>query len=193
MALTDPINRTHAAKILYWGPARCGKTENLKSIARCSPDSARALHLPPPHDAHTEMLRLDLGPMDGFDVSVHLCALHNTFNLALGEPLLRGTDAVVFIVDSEPGREEDNQRAFDRLEKGIQAGGSSLDRMPLVLQYNKRDLPAAHSMETLRGLLAAPSHEEQEAVALRDEGTLDTLKIILRPVLRGLKPELTTI
>ncbi|MBI2061869.1 MAG: hypothetical protein HYT87_19185 [Nitrospirae bacterium] len=187
MSYTDSLNRISAAKIVYWGPARCGKSENLRSILQSSPESVRPLSLPAPENPPVEMLHLDLGGLQGFDVSVHLCALHGTFNLTLGEPLLHGADGVVFIVDSEPGREEDNQRAFERLRQGLASAGASIESVPLVLQYNKRDLPAAHSMDTLRSLIPVPPQEEIEAVALRDEGTLDTLKTILRPVLQAIK------
>ncbi|MBI2889658.1 MAG: hypothetical protein HYY13_02630 [Nitrospirae bacterium] len=191
MAFVDRLNREVVAKVVYWGAAGSGKSENLRAIMGASPEATFPLNLPEPDGRWVECIVLRLGELSGYQVSVQLCAPRDLPDPEQGRDLLKGADSVVFVVDSAPAREAENLRALESLRQGVGGNGSGALGPHLVVQYNKRDLEDACPMEVLRAAIPVVPEREVEAAAARGEGTMETLKEALRIALVQLRAELT--
>ena len=101
--------------------------------------------------------------------------------------ILKGVDGVVFVADSQVERMEANIESFENLAVNLKEQGYDLDKIPCVVQYNKRDLPNAAPLEELRNLLNPKGIPEFEACAATGEGVFETLKGISKLVLTELK------
>jgi hypothetical protein len=100
---------------------------------------------------------------------------------------LKGVDGVVFVADSQIGRIEANIESLENLRTNLGEQGYSLDKLPYVVQYNKRDLPEVASVEELKQLLNPTNVPEFEAVARTGVGVFDTLKAVAKLVLTELR------
>jgi signal recognition particle receptor subunit beta len=170
-------------KVVYCGPEHSGKTTNLRHIRSKISDS-RLLSVQDNDGStvFTDLLPLRLGTVDGFLVTLHLFAVS-------GQPAyenvrrvaLRGADGIVFVADSSLGRVEDNLASLGDLAAHL---GSDLRRLPMVIQYNKRDIPDRVPVEDIRALLNICSVPDFEAVATDGRGVIPTLKEIARQVVR---------
>jgi hypothetical protein len=98
---------------------------------------------------------------------------------------LEGADAVVFVADTQSERLEASTETFEYLETHLAVHGRGLDTVPLVLQYNKRDLPGVSSVEELDRVFAAPGRPRFEAVAPQGIGVFDTFKAAVKLVLHA--------
>jgi len=101
--------------------------------------------------------------------------------------ILKGIDGAVFVADSQEARMDANEESFENLQENLNDYGLSLDKIPLIMQYNKRDLPGVCSVEELRALLNKRNAPEFEAVASKGTGVFETLKAIARLVFLELK------
>jgi len=101
--------------------------------------------------------------------------------------ILKGVDGVVYVADSQIGRVEANIESLENLRTNLSEQGYSLDKLPYVIQYNKRDLPEVASVEELRQLLNPTTVPEYEAVARTGVGVFDTLKAVAKLVLTELR------
>src|SRR6478735_959721 len=106
---------------------------------------------------------------------------------AKGKMILKGVDGVCFVADSQEGRIEANQESVENLRTNLAEQGYSLDKIPYVIQYNKRDLPEIASVEELRLLLNPTNVPDFEGVARTGVGVFDTLKAVAKLVLTELK------
>lgn len=177
-------------KIVYYGPGLGGKTTNLEWIHRRSNPERRGKLISLMTEAERtlffDLLPVELGNYRGYQVRLHLCTVPG--QIALDETrrmVLRHVDGIVFVVDSQDGRQEQNFDSIRNLETNLRLQGDDPDRIPLVVQYNKRDLPAALPPETLRDVLKVPRDVPQlPAVAVKGEGVFETLKTITTECLR---------
>src|SRR5215211_1043508 len=170
MALIDIAGREIDAKIVYYGPALSGKTTNLRTIhARLPAEAKSELRSIATADERTiffDFLPLDLGEVGGFTVRFHLATVP-------GQPMyertrravLNGVDGVVFVADAGRGRLVDNRRSWEELARNIAVQGKRLDALPLVLQYNKMDLPDVLPASELDHALDGVDAPRFEAVA----------------------------
>lgn len=178
-------------KIVFAGPPGSGKTELLRAIhARLDPATRGALLTPSEDDGSTvffDLTTLELGTVDGRPLRVQLLT-------APGEPseslirrtVLRGADAVVFVADSDPARMDANRAALAAVEGDMAvAGREGRAAPPLLLLYNKRDLPGATTREELDRQLNAPGRPSFEASALRGEGLTEPLLAATERLLRA--------
>jgi signal recognition particle receptor subunit beta len=135
-----------------------------------------------------DFLPLSLGEIRGFKTRFHLYTVPGqVFYDASRKLILKGVDGVVFCADSQIERTEANLESVENLRTNLAEQGYSLDKLPYVVQYNKRDLPNVASVEELRQMINPTSVPDFEAVARTGVGVFDTLKAVAKLVLTELK------
>jgi mutual gliding-motility protein MglA len=179
-------------KIVYYGPGLCGKTTNLQYIyARTNPEAKGKMISLATETERTlffDFLPLSLGEIRGFRTRFHLYTVPGqVFYDASRKLILKGVDGVGFVADSQIERTEANIESLDNLRTNLVEQGYSLDKIPYVVQYNKRDLPNAAPLDELRQLLNPTNVPDFEAVATKGTGVFETLKAVARLVLTELK------
>jgi len=179
-------------KIVYYGPGLCGKTTNLKYIfGNTAPDAkGKMISLATETDRTLffDFLPLSLGEIQGFRTRFHLYTVPGqVFYNASRKLILKGVDGVVFVVDSQIDRMEANIESLDNLRENLADQGYDLDRIPYVVQYNKRDLPDIAPVEEMRPLLNVRPVPDFEAEATNGRGVFATLKAIAKLVFMELK------
>ena len=192
MSFINYSSREINCKIVYYGPGLCGKTTNLQYIYNKTSPSAKgkmiSLATETERTLFFDFLPLSLGEIRGFKTRFHLYTVPGqVFYDASRKLILKGVDGVVFVADSQVERMEANQESLENLRDNLKEQAYDIERIPLVLQYNKRDLPNAAPTEDLSRLLNHLQRAEFSAVATRGEGVFDTLKEIAKGVLQELK------
>ncbi len=179
-------------KIVYYGPGLGGKTTNLKWIyGRSNPTSrGKLISLATETDRTLffDFLPLDLGTIRGFRTRFHLYTVPGqVFYDASRKLILKGVDGVVFVADSQAARMEANMESLKNLQTNLKDQGYDLNKIPYVLQLNKRDTATAMPVEEMKRQLVLRNEPVFEAVAQSGGGVFDTLKSIARMVLVELK------
>ena len=179
-------------KLVYYGPGLGGKTTNIKFVyEKTNPNSkGKLISLATETDRTLffDFLPLSLGEIRGFKTRFHLYTVPGqVFYDASRKLILKGVDGVVFVADSQVERMEANIESFENLRTNLGEQGYDLNRIPNVVQYNKRDLPNAVTIEELRDSLNPRSVPEFQAVAPTGVGVFDTLKAVAKLVLTELK------
>ena len=192
MSFINYSSREINCKIVYYGPGLCGKTTNLQYIyARTNPEAKGKMISLATETERTlffDFLPLSLGEIRGFKTRFHLYTVPGqVFYDASRKLILKGVDGVVFVVDSQIERMEANIESLDNLRYNLQEQGYDLDKIPYVIQYNKRDLPNVAPVEQLREAFNPDSKPEFEAVATTGFGVFNTLKAVAKLVLTELK------
>ncbi len=182
-----------AAKIVYYGPGLCGKTTNLHHIyGRTSPGSRGemvSLETETDRTLFFDLLPLDVGVIGGFKTRVQLYTVPGqVFYNTTRKLVLKGVDGVVFVADSQRAMKDANVESFNNLRSNLAEISLKVDDLPLVLQYNKRDLSNILSVEELAETLNPQgTYESYEACAVNGQGVFETLKAISKLTLRSLK------
>ncbi len=182
-----------AAKIVYYGPGLCGKTTNLHHIyGRTAPGSRGemvSLETETDRTLFFDLLPLDVGVIGGFKTRVQLYTVPGqVFYNTTRKLVLKGVDGIVFVADSQRAMKEANIESLQNLRSNLAEIGVKLEDLPLVLQYNKRDLANILALEELEETLnPARAYESYEACAVLGQGVFETLKAISRLTLRSLK------
>ncbi len=192
MSFINYSSREINCKIVYYGPGLCGKTTNLQHIyTKTNPDlkgKMISLATETERTLFFDFLPLALGQIRGFKTRFHLYTVPGqVFYDASRKLILKGVDGVVFVADSQVERMEANLESFDNLKLNLQEQGYELAKVPLVVQYNKRDLPNAAPLDEMRRLLNPSGAVEFEAAATSGKGVFETLKAVARGVLNDLK------
>ena len=192
MSFINYSSREINCKIVYYGPGLCGKTTNLQYIyARTSPEAKGKMISLATETERTlffDFLPLSLGEIRGFRTRFHLYTEPGqVFYDASRKLILKGVDGVVFVGDSQIERMEANIESLDNLRTNLAEQGYNLDKLPYVVQYNKRDLPSVAPVEELRSLLNPTNVPDFEGVATTGIGVFDTLKAVAKLVLTELK------
>jgi mutual gliding-motility protein MglA len=182
------IKQVHL-KIVYYGPGLGGKTTNLKHIhAHTRPElRGRLLSLSTETERTLffDLLPIDLGDFRDYSIRLHLCTVPGQIAYDQTRQLvLRHVDGVVFVVDSQEAYLDSNMESIANLQTNLQMIGEDPHRLPLVVQYNKRDLPTALPVDFLREELGIPEGvPEVEAIARDGVGVFETMKIIVKQCL----------
>jgi mutual gliding-motility protein MglA len=192
MSFINYSSREINCKIVYYGPGLCGKTTNLQYIyKRMTPDSRGKMISLATETERTlffDFLPLSLGEVRGFKTRFHLYTVPGqVFYDASRRLILRGVDGVVFCADSQLSRMDANVESMDNLKVNLREQGYDPDRIPLVMQYNKRDLPEVASVAELHALLNYRNVPEFEASATMGTGVFETLKAVIKLILIDLK------
>ena len=192
MSFINYMAREINCKIVYYGPGLCGKTTNLQYIYKRTNPEAKgkmiSLATETERTLFFDFLPLSLGEIRGFKTRFHLYTVPGqVFYDASRKLILKGVDGVIFVADSQLERLEANQESLDNLRTNLADHGYSLEKMPYVIQYNKRDLPNALPLEELRQLLNPIGVLDYEASARTGQGVFETLKAVSKLVLTELK------
>jgi mutual gliding-motility protein MglA len=158
MSMINYAAREINCKIVYYGPGLGGKTTNLEHIyGKVSPDARGKLISLATETERTlffDFLPLELGTIRGFRTRFHLYTVPGqVYYNASRKLILKGVDGVVFVADSQVDRAEANQESMQNLYDNMSEHGYDLTRLPFVVQYNKRDLPNAATIEELDAML----------------------------------------
>jgi signal recognition particle receptor subunit beta len=192
MSFVNYVTKEVNCKIVYYGPGLGGKTTNIQYVyQKTSGDSKGniiSLNTENERTLFFDFLPLDLGEIRGFKTRFHLYTVPGqVFYEASRKLILRGVDGIIFVADSQVERMESNIESLKSLEKNLTDQGYDIAKIPLVMQWNKRDLPNATGIDDLKSALNKWNAPEFEAVALKGTGVFDTLKIISKLVLMNLK------
>ncbi|MEQ1722038.1 MAG: ADP-ribosylation factor-like protein [Pseudobdellovibrio sp.] len=179
-------------KIVYYGPSLGGKTTNIQwvyqSLANDQRSKLVALNTEIERTLFFDFLPLEVGEIRGFQTRFHLYTVPGQVIYDASRKLiLKGLDGVVFVVDSQADRLEENIESMRNLEKNLQQQGYNIREIPLVIQYNKRDLPNALPIKELRKHLNLFNAEEVEASAFEGKGVLDSFKLVSKNIIQILK------
>ncbi len=179
-------------KIVYYGAGLGGKTTNLQQIFDKTAEKQKgkmiSLATETDRTLFFDFLPLDLGTVRGFKTRFHLYTVPGqVFYDASRKLILRGVDGVVFVADSQDERMDANVEALENLRDNMKEHGYDFTKIPYVLQLNKRDLPNALPVDSLKKELAKRSEPVFEAVAFQGVGVFETLKEVAKQVLIELK------
>jgi signal recognition particle receptor subunit beta len=169
------------AKLVYYGAGLSGKTTNLEAIYEAVPDTSRgkmvSMKTQSDRTLFFDLLPLDLGEIMGFKTRFLLYTVPGqVFYNATRKLVLKGADAIVFVADSEVGKMEENKESLQNLRANLAEYGLTLDAIPWVIQYNKRDLPNVYTVDELNAELNPAGVPSFEAVASEGKGVFETFR-----------------
>ncbi len=179
-------------KIVYYGPSLGGKTTNLQWVYQqtSSPEKSDLFSLPGDVERTLffDFLPLNVGEIRGFKTRFHLYTVPGQVVYDASRKLiLKGLDGVVFVADSQAERMEENLQSMDNLKKNLEQQGYDISDIPLVLQYNKRDLPNALSVADLRSALNKYNSADFEGTASEGKGVFESLRTVSKSIINVLK------
>ncbi len=191
MSMINYASREINCKIVYYGPGLCGKTTNLEHVYnKVNPETRGKMISLATENERTlffDFLPVDLGAIRGFKTRFHLYTVPGqVYYNASRRLILKGVDGVVFVADSQVERMDANIASMQNLYENLADYGYDPRQLPMVLQYNKRDLPEVVSAEELSAQLNPASLQEYEAVATQGVGVFDTLRAVSKLVLTSL-------
>jgi signal recognition particle receptor subunit beta len=191
MVLFNYSTKELTAKVVYYGAGLCGKTTNLQWIHEKLPikNKGKMLSLATETDRTLffDFLPIEIGTIRGMRTRIQLYTVPGqVFYNATRRMVLKGADCVVFVCDSQEAVVEANLESFENLRENLRANEIDPDEVPIVLQYNKRDLPNALPIEILNERLNPRNYPFYEAVAIKGIGVEDTLKGVTKMVFKSL-------
>jgi signal recognition particle receptor subunit beta len=177
---------------VYYGPSLGGKTTNLQWVYHqtTGPEKSELFNLPGDVERTLffDFLPLNVGEIRGFKTRFHLYTVPGQVVYDVSRKLiLKGLDGVVFVADSQAERMEENLNAMENLKKNLEQQGSDISEIPLVLQYNKRDLPNALAVSELRGALNKCNSADFEGTASEGKGVFEALRTVSKSIINVLK------
>lgn len=183
------------AKIVYYGPGLCGKTSNLQYIYDHTLGDSRgemvSLETQTDRTLFFDLLPMEVGNVAGYQTRIQLYTVPGqVFYNSTRKLVLRNVDGLVFVADSQKSMLEANGESMDNLAENLAGLGLSIDEIPLVLQYNKRDLQGIATIEEMTESLDRHGWSVCEASAINGEGVFETLRIVSKVTLRALKKKL---
>ena len=179
-------------KIVYYGPGLGGKTTNIQHVYKKTSGDNKGqmikLNTENERTLFFDFLPLELGEIRGYKTRFHLYTVPGqVFYEASRKLILRAVDGIVFVADSQVEKMDANLESLDGLEKNLKEQGFDITKIPLVLQWNKRDLPNISDSSELNEKLNKWGSDTFEACAISGEGVFETLKGISKLVLMNLK------
>jgi hypothetical protein len=191
MSMINYASREINCKLVYYGPGLGGKTTNLEYIyGKINPDTRGKLISLATEQERTlffDFLPVDLGSIRGFKTRFHLYTVPGqVYYNASRRLILKGVDGLAFVADSQAERMDANIAALENLYDNLSDYGYDPQQVPVVLQWNKRDLPNIVPVEEMRAHLNPTGLPEFPAVAVTGKGVFDTLKAVSKLVLKSL-------
>ncbi len=184
--------REVCCKIVYYGPGLSGKTTNLQYVHTKVPSTTRgdliSLATEADRTLYFDFLPINIGTINGFQAKFQLYTVPGqVYYNATRKLVLRGVDGVVFVADSQPDKMDENIEALANLIDNLKEYGYDVNELPLVIQYNKRDLPNIMTTDEMDHKLNTYNFPTFEASATVGTGVFDTLKLIIKLVLEKAK------
>lgn len=179
-------------KVVYYGPSLGGKTTNVQWIYEKTSGNKKTDLMTIKNELERtvffDFLPLSLGEIRGFKTRFHLYSVPGQVVYDANRKLvIKGLDGVVFVADSQKDRMEENLQSLKNLETNLKQQGYDINNIPIVFQYNKRDLPDIASVPELRAELNQTNSYDFEAVASKGVGVFETLKSITKSIVNILK------
>src|SRR4030043_515492 len=183
MATINYAAREISVKIVYYGPGLSGKTTNLQIIHRKIPGNTKSdmvsLATEQDRTLFFDFLPMDLGKIKGFNTKFHLYTVPGqVYYNATRKLVLRGVDGIVFIADSAADKMDENFESFKNMEENLAEYGYKKETIPIIIQYNKRDLPNALAIEQINNTFNKYHLPWNEAIANKGKGVFESLKLI---------------
>ncbi|OHB74056.1 MAG: hypothetical protein A2Z34_05540 [Planctomycetes bacterium RBG_16_59_8] len=187
--------REICCKIVYYGPGVSGKTTNLEIIHKKVPDTSKgqltSIATEGDRTLFFDLLPLDLGEIGGMKTKFQLYTVPGqVYYNSTRKLVLAGSDGIVFVADSGKDRMDDNIESLNNLSVNLRENGFNPETMAIVLQYNKRDLPGALPVEEMDAKLNPRKIPSFEAVAVKGEGVMATLKAVSKMVIEKMNKDL---
>ena len=195
MSFVNAHTKEVNCKIVYYGPGLGGKTTNIQCVYQRTTSGSKGqmvtINTENERTLFFDFLPLDLGVIRGFQTRFHLYTVPGqVFYEASRKLILRGVDGIIFVADSQVERMEENIESFKSLESNLIELGLDPEKMPLVMQWNKRDLPNAVAVSLLEEKLNKYKAPSFEAIASKGEGVFDSLKSVSKYILMNIRGSL---
>ena len=179
-------------KIVYYGPSLGGKTTNVQWIFQKTTTDPKSklmtLNMENERTIFFDFLPLSLGEIRGFKTRFHLYSVPGQMVYDASRKLiLKGLDGVIFVADSQTERMEENLQSLKNLKTNLEQQGCDIHQMPLVFQYNKRDLPNVMLVNELRLELNKYNAPDFEASAVQGVGVFESLETLSKKIITILK------
>ncbi len=192
MAIFNYKKREISAKIVYYGPALCGKTTNVQYIHQKLNPRQRGELVSLATDADRtlffDFLPIELENVGGFKTRFQIYTVPGqVYYNSTRKAVLTGVDGVIFVADSQISMEQENLESFNNLIENLKYYNRDISQIPLILQYNKQDLNDVMSVEDLDRLFNQPHRLSFSASAVTGNGVLQTLTACCKQVLQDLK------
>jgi len=195
MPLISATTRTLQIKIVYYGPGLSGKTTNLEQLSQLL-DPRRigeltSLDTTGDRTLFFDWIPVDLGQIKGFDVKVQLFTVPGQVRYNnTRKKVLQGVDALVFVADCQAEALDQNRYSFQNLRENLAGESIDLEDLPVVIQWNKSDLPTAVNAGELAARLNLEHYPSITAVAYEGEGVLATLRLVTKLALNSVRTQL---
>jgi len=189
MALFNYATKEITLKIVYYGPGLSGKTTNIEFLHTSLDQSRKGKLLSLSTEADRtlffDFLPIEVGKIKDFSIRFQLYTVPGQVRYnATRKLVLKGADAVVFVADSQKDMKEANIESFENMRENLVANDLDPDDIPIILQFNKRDLPNLMSVEELNSILNKKNHIHFESIATKGEGVHETFQAITKQVLK---------
>jgi hypothetical protein len=181
-------------KVVFYGPGMSGKTTNLEKVYENAPDQHKgeltSIATEGDRTLFFDFLPLDLGTVAGMNTKFQLYTVPGqVYYNSTRKLVLQGADGVIFVADSQRKKMDENIESLENLMENLTEYNINPDDIPIILQYNKRDLPDVLSVDELNKALNPKGWPTFEAVAVTGEGVFPTLKALSSLVLENLNKE----
>jgi len=188
MASINYASKEISCKIVFYGPGLSGKTTNLQYVHKKIPPHSKgnliSLATDQDRTLFFDFLPVDIGKIHGFSTKFQLYTVPGqVYYNATRKLVLRGVDGLVFVADSQRSKMDENLESLENLAENLSEYGYRIERIPMVMQYNKRDLNFICPVEEMHRTLNPRGFPHFEAVATKGTGVFDTLKCISKLVL----------
>lgn len=192
MSFVNPASKEINCKIVYYGPGLGGKTTNIQYVYQKMSGKADndliTLSTENERTLFFDFLPLELGEIRGYKTRFHLYTVPGQVIYEASRKLiLRGVDGLVFVADSQVEKMEANIDSLRDLETNLQEQGYDISTIPMVFQWNKRDLPNVMPIEEMDMRLNKWSCEAFDGMAIEGRGVFESLKAVTKKVLINIK------
>lgn len=192
MSLVNPETKEIICKIVYYGPSLGGKTTNVQRIFHETSEEQdgklEALNAETERTLFYDFLPLDVGEIRGYRVRFHVFSVPGQVVYDASRKLImKMLDGIIFVADSQKERMEENINSLRNLEVNLKQQGLDITEIPLVIQYNKRDLPNAMPIDEMRKELNKYNAPEFEAIAQDGKGVFESLNSLSKSIITVLK------
>lgn len=192
MALINQEAKEIHCKVVYYGPSLSGKTTNIQWVYQKTAAQGRSdlmeFNTNPERTMFFDFLPMDVGNIRGLRARFHLYTVPGQTALEYNRRMIiKNVDGIIFVADSQSERMDDNISSLKDMEKNLEQQGIEIKHLPLVIQYNKRDLPNAASVAELRTALNRFNAPDFEATAQIGRGVLESLSTVSKQIVTKLK------
>lgn len=195
MPIINYKSRVISCKIVYFGPSLGGKTTSIKAIHDVTPETARSdlqtIQTEGDRTLFFDYFSLDLADVGGMKVRFQIYGVPGEpFYRATRKMVLTGADGIIFVADSASHRLADNVASYNDLKELLKEHGYNYSEIPLVMQYNKRDLEDKNTVDELDFYINERKVSYFESIATEGEGVREPFKVVCRQVVEKLNRDL---